>query len=193
LADPGELRSADFDLAFAFARSEAAAYRAADGSLAQAAIDAPRFDHDADGNPRGLLVSTGSDIGRQDRPTIDPLILPADIVEGEDAGDRDVTIFHVFRSPIANGQDDGAAAFEAGIRRRAYYARDVAARIDALMRQPGHHLSIGVVRGFRPNQGGFTWYRGQRWELPGLVASNGAALTDGSGKPLVNAGAERVS
>lgn len=189
MADPGELTSADFDLAFTFARSEAAVYRAADGSEAEAAIDAPRFDHDDLGNPRGLLISPGSDMGRQDRTAIDPLILPADIVEGEGAADRDVTIFHAFR-PAQDGEPD-QTAFEAGIEYRAWYARDAAARIDALLRQPGHHLTIGVVRGFRPNSNGSVWYRGRFWQLPGAVRTGSAALTDGTGKPLIEAGAER--
>ncbi|MBD3728752.1 MAG: hypothetical protein IE933_03520 [Sphingomonadales bacterium] len=188
----GDLTPADFGVAFTFARSEAGNFTDAGGILQLAPIDVPRFDHADDGTPRGLLVTPGSDLGRQDRTAIDPLMLPLDLVAGTDPAAREATVFHCFRPEPT---PEAADAFDAGIQRRALYSRDAARTIDALLRQPGHHLAIGVVAGFRPNLGGFTRFRGQQWILTGKLAAVGGVLGDGSsveGRALITCGAEVI-
>ena len=143
----GDLFQADLDLAFAFARSESGAWRDGDGAAQLAAPNAPRFDHDAVGTVRGLLVAGGVEPGGGDRLTLDPLILPAELLVAGLAGETggttaDVTILHRFAAQVA---DDGDWAVE----RRAFYRRNVVAAIDALLGQAGHHLAIGVIPGFR--------------------------------------------
>lgn len=176
------LTSAQFDLAFAFARSEAAGFRNGAGALVTAAIDAPRFDHSAEGEPLGLLTGAGAELGGGDRVTIEPLMLPEHVLTGELPGDRDATVFHRF--------DAGA-----GEQRRAWFTRDVTATIDALLHQAGHHLELGVVAGFRPNLGsfgsaGFVRYRGAVWQLPELLAAGAGALADPEDRFVIRSGAE---
>lgn len=179
MAEP--LRAADFSIAFLHGRAEPVACRNAAGALLTVPADQPAFDHSADGAPLGLLVSPGEDLGGGDRTTIDPLILPADLVSGDAPGARDATVFHRF--------DDGS-----GEQRRAWYTRNAAATIDALLSQPGHHLEIGVVPGLRPNSGqpgtaGFVHYRGAVWLLPELVEAGVGVLAE-DGRPVLRAGAE---
>ncbi|MEZ5709716.1 MAG: hypothetical protein R3E02_10055 [Blastomonas sp.] len=170
----GDLSQAEFDLAFAFSRPLAAAYRNGAGVLVQAAIDAPRFDHDATGAPLGLLIEPGSWLGAADRPLFDPLMLP------DDMAGREATILQEF--------DDGRGAEL----RRAFYTRNAVAAIGSLMRQAGHHRALGVIDGFAPNMGGHVRYRGQSWYLPRIVGTgmDGFALGDGEGHALIEAGAE---
>jgi hypothetical protein len=180
----GDLRRADFATAFLFSRSEAAAYTDAAGAAQSAAIDTPRFDHDEDGTPRGLLVTAGTDIGRQDRVAIDAAALPEGMLDATLLSDRDATVFHTF---VPLGADAWVPE------RRAWYTRNAKATIDGLLAQAGHHLEIGVIPGLRANLGGYCRLRGQVWLLPpGLAAdSSGAALAaDPAGaKPLLLAGA----
>jgi len=174
-----DLFQADLDLAFSFARSEGGAYRDSAGAVQMAAPDVPRFDHDAGGVPRGLLIAAGMGLGGGDRLTIDPLILPADLFAPASLA---VTIFHRF---------DGGS----GDARFAYYSRNVVSTINALLMQAGHHLEIGVIRGFRSVAddipgANFVRYRGGMWQLPAVLASGGALVTDGAGRPLISCGAE---
>lgn len=176
------LTSAQFDLAFTFARSEAAQHRNGAGALVTAAVDAPRFDHDIAGAPLGFLTGVGADLGGGDRVAIDPLMLPAALLTGELPGDRDATVFHRF--------DTGS-----GEQRRAWYSRDVTATIAALLHQAGHHLELGVVAGFRRNEdgrtaAGFVRYRGEVWQLPELLGVTGGVLADLEDRPLIRAGAD---
>lgn len=197
----GDLIQADFALAFTLVRGEAGAVRDATGTPTTAAINAPRFDHGADGAVRGLLVTPGSDIGLQDRLAIEPLMLPVELTDGTSQDLRACTVFHVFRpapqSPTASLLE-AIEGFEpeewaAGIERRAWYSRNARATIDALLAQTGHHLELGVIAGFRENLGGFVRLRGQVWQLAGLLAADPAGvLDDGAGRPIVLAGAEMV-
>lgn len=174
-----ELGPGDFDLAFNFSRSAEVPYLDASGVTQVAAVDQPVFDHDATGRPLGLRVARGFELGQEDRPRLDPLILPADVAEGEDPADREVTVFH-------HWLPEGATAE----RRDAWYSRDAVAAIDALGRQAGHHLAFGVVRGFMPNRNGETRLRAQSWRLSGYLlasASTGRVLTDGA-QPLITGG-----
>lgn len=170
----GDLDQGDFDIAFAFVRPTAAAYRNGAGAIVLAAADTPRFDHLGDGTPLGLLVQPGEQLGQADRVRLDPLMLPEDLIAGR------VTVFHAL--------DIGT-----GLVRRAWYSEDAKATIDACLSIAGHHQAIGVIAGFRARQGGrfeagFVRYRRQSWSLTRVLAANaGAALTDDDGRPLIGA------
>jgi len=180
------LRQRDFDLAFAFGRSEVAAYRDATGALATAAVDAPRFDHDAARASRGLLVSAGFDFGGGDRVVVEPEILPAALFDFTTPTASDATVFHWF-APAVDDDADWAPV------RRAWYTRSAKLCADALMAQAGHHLAIGVVSGFRTNVLGRVRYRGYSWTVAGVLLAGAAAISDSQGRPLITGGASRRS
>lgn len=189
------LRASQFPIAFDFARSEAAAVRGPDGVVTTLGANLPRFDHDTAGKPRGLLVTPGADIGGQDRSAFDPLMLPAALTDGADLTAREATVYHAFVPIAASRTEDGVSAatpeqFAAAIIRRAFYTRDAARLIDALIRSAGHHLVIGAHAGFAENRDGFARYRGKRWRLPEGVGVDGAALTSSPAKPLITSGAQ---
>lgn len=169
----GDLDQSDFDAAFAFTRPLASEYRDANGDNQSAAIDVPRFDHDEEGNPLGLLIEGGPWLGQADSALIDPLMLPEDITGQE------VTIFHMF------AQTDGA------IVRRAWYSRDAIAMINGLLAGAGRHVSIGLIAGYRENKGqpgetGYVRYRGQSWGLATLISAGGdTVLADEADRPLI--------
>lgn len=175
----GDLTQADFDLAFGFSRSEAAPFRDGAGAVQTAAVDEPRFDHDAGGAPLGLKVAPGSDLGTQDRLAFDALMLPATLASPASPQEAEATVFHIFRP---EGSDEAVY--------RAWYSRDVKATIDTLLRQHGHHEQIGVIAGFRENLGGFVRYRAREWHLANVLETAGSVLTDGTARPLITAGAE---
>lgn len=181
----GDLTSADLDLAFTFARSEAADYRDDTGALVTAAVDAPRFDHDEAGVAKGLLVTSGVDLGGGDRLLLDPLMLPVDLISSGNAALMAATVFHHFDG----GTGDGAV-------RRAWYSRNAQATVNALMLQAGHHLELGVVTGFREAvlEAGvwFVRLRGQVWLLPQLLGAGAGVLAAQPGKPLISCGAEMI-
>ncbi|PXW79001.1 hypothetical protein C7451_10163 [Blastomonas natatoria] len=170
----GDLDQGDFDIAFAFTRPTAAAYRNAAGAVTTAGPGVPRFDHLPDGTPRGLLVQPGEQLGQADRVRLDALMLPADLLSAR------VTVLHAL--------DIGG-----GLVRRAWYSEDAKATIDACLGIAGHHVSIGVIAGYRARQGsrfepGFVRYRRQSWALTRVLAANTvAALADDAGRPLIGA------
>lgn len=180
-----DLTQAEFGIAFAFSRSAAAPFRDPTGNALTADINVPRFDHDELGVARGLLLTAGSDLGTQDRISLDPLLLPEPLVEGPLPVDFEATVFHSF-VPI------GIQSWS--VERRAYYTRNAKASIDGLLAQAGHHLEIGVVTGFRANLGGFVRLRGHVWILPRGVAGNEAgaafAVDADAKKPIIVSGAE---
>lgn len=188
------LRSSQFVIAFDFARSEAAQVRGADGVVRTAAAGEPRFDHDADGRPRGLLITPGADLGGQDRSAFDPLMLPAALTEGVDLKAREATVYHAFVPLAASRTEGGVSAatreeFEAGIIRRAFYTREAARLIDTLIRTAGHHLVIGAHAGFAENKDGVARYRGKLWQLPFGLKAGAGVLSAAPGKPLISSGA----
>ncbi len=155
-----------FDAWFDFTRPVAALYRTADGVLALAPINEPRFDHGAGGGPIGLIVEPGAELGQADRTR-----LQVDAI-----GATRATVLHARR------EDDGT------IVRRAWYSIDPQATIDACLGQAGHHLSVGAVPGYRPNLGGYVRFRGADWQLTGLIATgDGAVLGDDDGRALIGA------
>lgn len=156
-----------FDAWFDFTRPNAAPYRDAGGALVEAAIDAPRFDHDATGAPIGLLVETGAELGQADRVRLQPAAI----------GATEATVLHEWR------------AVDGTLQRRAWYSRDPQATVDACLGQASHHVRIGVVPGFRPNLGGWCRYRGADWQLTDLLGTgiDGEALADEEGRALIGA------
>ena len=155
-----------FDAWFDFTRPVAAPYRNAAGAIVDAAPDAPRFDHDVEGGPTGLIVEPGTELGQADRTR-----LQVDAI-----GATRATVLHARR------EDDGT------IVRRAWYSIDPQAMIDACLGQAGHHLSVGAVPGYRPNLGGYVRFRGADWQLTGLIAAgDGAVLGDDDGRALIGA------
>lgn len=162
----GDIGKTHFDAWFDFVRPTIADFIDASGETAEAPIDAPRFDHLVDGTPIGLLVEPGDAFGLADRAR-----LQLDAI-----GATATTVFHARR------EADGSTI------RRAWYSRNPQATIDACLGQEGHHLSIGVVPGYRPNLGGFVRYRDIDWQLTDLLgAGEGAALGDDDGRALIGA------
>ncbi|UNU43619.1 hypothetical protein EAO27_13475 [Sphingopyxis sp. YF1] len=162
----GDIGRQHFAAWFDFGRPTAAPYRDAAGAIVTAAIDVPRFDHDAAGAPIGLLVEPGAELGQADRARLQVDAIGATIA----------TVFHERRDA------DGT------IVRRAWYSRDPQATIDACLSQAGHHLRIGAIPGYRRNLGGFVRFRGIDWQLTELIAAGaGAAIGDDAGRGLIGA------
>lgn len=173
-----DLGPADLAIAFTFSRSAAAPYRDSSGAQLSAPANVPRFDHDDQGKALGLLIARGADAGQEDRLALDPLILPAALVESDDARTREATVFHRWLP-------EGATAE----RFDAWFTRNAVAAIDALGRQAGHHRAFGVTTGFAVAREGEVRLRAHTWRVAGyLLASPGKVLTDGVAQPLVVAG-----
>lgn len=156
-----------FDAWFDFARPNAAPYRNGTGAAVVAPPGTPRFDHDANGTPIGLLVEPGEQFGQADRARLQP----------DAIGATEATVLHEWRGT------DGS------IERRAWYTRDPQATIDACLVQAVHHLRIGAVPGYRPNLGGFVRFRGDDWQLTELLGTGvvGEAVGDEAGRALIGA------
>lgn len=178
------LRQRDFDLAFAFGRSEVAAYRNAAGAEVTAAADVPRFDHDAARRPRGMLITAGVELGGGDRVFVEPEILPAALFDFATPMASDATILHWFAPAVTSDADWSPI-------RRAWYTRNAKACMDALTAQEGHHLALGVVPGFRQNLLGVVQYRGFAWTVAGMLLAGDAPIADASGRPLISGGGSR--
>lgn len=162
----GDIGKAHFDAWFDFVRPTVAAFVDEDGAMAEAAIDAPRFDHLVDGTSIGLLIEPGDAFGQADRARLQLDAIGATVS----------TVFHARR------EVDGT------IVRRAWYSRNPQATIDACLGQEGHHLSVGAVPGYRPNLGGFVRYRDIDWQLTDLIgAGESIALGDDDGRALIGA------
>lgn len=170
----GDLDQSHFDIAFAFTRPTAAAYRNMGGALVTADPNSARFDHTLGGDPLGLLVQPGAQLGLSDRVRLDPLMLPAHLLNGR------VTILHAL--------DIGE-----GVVRRAWYSENAKATIDSCLSIAGHHVSIGLIPGFRARRGlagepGFVRFRRLSWHLTRpIAASPTALLSDEAGRPLIGA------
>jgi hypothetical protein len=140
---------------FDFARARVAALRGPDGLPATAAIDAPRFDHDAEGSPRGLLVEGRPEFGAADRLTVK-------------AGAWETargTVLHEYEAP------DGE------VRRRAWYARtDPRAIVDACLGVKGRHRLVAYVPGHLKNRGGEVRWRDRLWALGAMILVDAGEL-----------------
>ncbi len=156
-----------FEETFVFARPIAAEHRDAAGEIVEAAIDAPRFDHDEAGARLGLLVEGGPYFGAADRVSVPP-------GDWEIAGPA--TVFHELA-----GEDDVPV-------RRAYYTRSARASVNAILATAGHHRQIGAAAGHFRNLGGHVRYREQIWQLPVAIGDgDGAFISDGDDpdRPLI--------
>lgn len=153
-----------FAQAFDFARTIVAPYRNASGLLINAAIDAPRFDHDEAGNRRGLLIGRGPLRGQHDALSV---VAGAWEIIGK------ATILFEW------AEDDL-------IRSRALYSRSVRADVNSCLKIAGHLRMIGAVPGYLPNLGGYVRYRNRDWPLGvALDAGGGAVMGDGAGRVII--------
>ncbi|HEX7821053.1 MAG TPA: hypothetical protein VF463_10590 [Sphingobium sp.] len=162
----GDLRAQHFPYWFDFVRLAAAPCRDATGANIIVGPGVVRFDHDADGNPLGLLVGGGAALGAGDRVTLKPAVL-------DDATGDEVTVLHA-----AQGDD--------GILRRAWYGRSARALVNGLIATACHHVSIGVIPGYLPNKGGFVRSRGHSWYLASAVAADSSAVLSDGVRPLID-------
>lgn len=141
---------------FAFARPNAAGYRAANGRLATAAPNVPRFDHLSDGTPVGLIVEAGAEMGQHDAVRLAAGVVPVAI-------GMPATVLH----EIATGDGE--------VIRRAHYTLASACTVNACLAQIGRHRIVAVVPGFLPIRSGTVAYRRRRWSPPAVVV-----LADGT-------------
>lgn len=149
-----------FEAAFVFSRGARERVRGADGVERQALWHEPRFDHDADGAPIGLLVEGLPEVGRADRLRLKP---------GAITAPETSTVLHELIPPGAEAPD-----------RRAFYARGgaVFGLIESRLRARGHHRRLTVVAGHLRNWGGRVMFDGRPWGLGALVTAtpDGAAI-----------------
>lgn len=150
---------------FTFSRPTSAPYLDADGIVRTAAPNAPRFDHSSPGEPAGLIVALGAELGQGDN---------VQTVGGDWADLATATVLHEW--------NDGSA-----VRNEAHYATDPKPMVDGCLTAAGHHRSIAVVPGYLRNYGGWVWAFGKKWTLPQFVSAGGGALANGAGSPLIGA------
>jgi hypothetical protein len=154
---------------FSFARPIAAPYRNAAGAIVNAAEGEPRFDHDADGNRLGMLVTAGPDYGQHDAVAALP---------GDWDSARRATVLWAWAE---NGE----------LKRRGLYTTNVRATINACLNVQAHHVFIGAVAAFLPNLGnatrrGYVRYRNAEYLLGNALGpSEGVALGNEDGDILI--------
>lgn len=140
---------------FTFQRTRLADYIDAAGEPATATYNEPRFDHSAEGLPRGLLVESAwppseSDVCRIQRLDWDGL-----------TADRG-TVLHEYETAAGS------------IRRRAWYARrgEMADIVDVCLNTIAHHRLIAAVPVFLANRGGEVRWRDRFYELGGVLMAD---------------------
>lgn len=154
---------------FSFVRPVAAAFRNASGAVVNAAPGEPRFDHDAEGNRLGLLVTAGTVYGHHDAAAALP---------GEWEGSGKATVLWAWNE---NGE----------LKRRALYSSNVRATINACLNAQAHHVFIGAVATFLPNLGnetrlGYVRYRNTEYPLGNALGpSEGVAFGNDDGDILI--------
>jgi hypothetical protein len=153
---------------FTFARNIAAQVRDANGALVTAAVNVPRFDHDATGNAKGLLVETGPSNGQHDA---------IKTVAGWDVGVSKGMVLHEY-------EQDGE------LRRIAFYTENVKAMADSCLNGAVHHRTLIVLDGWKRNRGGYVRFDGRNWPLGGALAVQpgplaSPVLVDGEGRILI--------
>lgn len=153
-----------FDVTFAFARGRQAQHRDATGELVRATRNAPRFDHDEAGAPRGLLIE-----GRPESWTPDRLR-----VRAGDWATGPGTVLHAMEAP------DGALRFTAW-----YCVHDPVAAVNACLRLKGRHRLIAYVPGFLKNRDGAVYWRRQLYALGGVLETEPGVILATTNERLV--------
>lgn len=144
-----------FAQTFAFSRGKTAAHRGPDGVEKTARRHVPRFDHDEDGAPLGLLIEGRPGTFFPDR---------IHVAEGDWMQPRG-TVLHEWTDPTGV------------LRRDAWYAPfDPRSAVDAALNVKGHARRIAYVAGYLRNRGGFVRWKRLDWQLGGLVASESAVM-----------------
>ena len=149
----------DFASAFDFARAGTASYRNSAGDVVTVAVNAPRFDHDGDGNPLGLLVE-----GRPDTTAPDHLAVKTSAIEPGQAG----TVLHEFVNHM------GVHKFIA------IHTDDGHATINARLACRGHHRRLVFFKASSPDAGGGVQWGGHLWSFPARLKSGADVLVSGS-------------
>lgn len=160
----GDIGPQHFAAWFDFVRPAAAPARNAAGALVTIAAGQPRFDHDAEGRPLGLLIEPGAALGQADRARLQDAAI----------GAVRATVLHAI-APLGGG-----------LHRRAYYTSDPQAMVDACLGLAGRHRSIAVIPGFRTNLGGFVRYRGLDWHLVRRIGDGTGPVGDEAGRALID-------
>lgn len=142
-----------FDETFTFVRRTEAPYVDADGEEQSAPRHTPRFDHDPDGAPRGLLIEGYPML---DRPEI------CRVRAGDWSDPIHTTVLHEFED------QDGL------IHRRAWYALpiDLTVIVNACMNTWAHQRRIAVLPGHLRNRGGFVRWRRTDYDLGALILAD---------------------
>lgn len=137
---------------FAFSRARAAEYLDAAGLPAEAAVDAPRFDHTAEAVPRGLLIEGRPEFAAADRLS----------VQAGDWAVKGGTVLHEYETPAGT------------IERRAWYAlNDPGSVVDSCLNIKGRHRRIAYLTQALPNRGGMVRWRDLLWSLGGFISAGG--------------------
>ena len=139
----------DLPASFVFSRGRAAPYRSDTGQIVMAAADVPRFDHDAQGRPLGLLIE-----GRPQTRHADVLTCKPGAWETGKA-----TVLHEFTTPAGELK-----------RRACYVLDDHRATVDGFMNTKGWHRQIIVLPGHLKNIGGAVRWRRFDWVLSAILA-----------------------
>jgi hypothetical protein len=153
---------------FTFARTVPADHRNALGVQVTALVNQPRFDHDIDGNPRGLMVRMGNNYGEHDAIAT---------VSGWDAGNAKYMVLHEY------SQNDV-------MRRVAFYTTNGKALVDSCLRAAVDHREVIVLDGWKRNRGGYVRFDGRNWSLgDALAVADGPlaspVLADGEDRPFI--------
>lgn len=155
-----------FSESFTFSRPSAANHRDASGAVVTAAVNQPRFDHEADGEPRGLLVEAGAGPGQSD------YVVSA---QGWDAGALKAMVLHEYE-------------LDGEVRRVAFYTLTARATVDNCLNAAVHHREIKALDGWLRNRGGYVRHDGRNWQLGMLVAVQPGPLAS----PVLEDSADRL-
>lgn len=134
-----------FENIFDFSRSRVAPYRDDTGAVVDAAIDEPRLDHDALGNPIGLLIE-----GNPDTIQVDT----CRIVSSEVQVNVAATILHELINH--NGEHKQVAIL----------TPDGRTTLNARLALRGHHVRLAHFVGYRPVIDGFVRWANELWQVP---------------------------
>ena len=154
---------------FSFSRRVAAPYLDQTGAQQMAAVDQPRFDHHADGTPRGLLIQGPPELWAADRATLDVSALPTTALN------RSI-VLHEYEQP-------GGA-----IMRRALWAPDTVSVVNALLNAKGWHRQLYVIDRLLAVVGGTVGFSGVQYPILSCLSIDGQTLLgvgDAAGSILI--------